>query len=132
LPHKYPRRAGTRYREVNRPATFWATWPKGRLAAIQADEYGSFQTHPLKISGRKLVLNFETERAGEVRIEVARTLDGEPIPGLSFADCDTLRGNSPGHIVTWRGQSDLGGDTEDGIVLRFQVQLAKLYSFEIS
>lgn len=63
LPHKYPRRAGNRHREVNRPTTFWATWPKGRLSAIQAEEYGSFQAHQLKIRGRKLLLNFETKRA---------------------------------------------------------------------
>ena len=131
LPHKYPRRAGNRYREVNRPTTFWATWPKGRLSAIQAEEYGSFQTHQLKIRGRKLLLNFETKRAGEIRIEVARTPDGEAVPGLSFDDCDTLRGDSRSHVVTWRGQSNLG-DSKENIVFRFQLRLAKLYSFESS
>lgn len=145
LPHKYPRRAGQRYREIDRPVTFWALWPRGRLSAIEANGYGVFETPPLKIAGKRLVLNVQTKRAGEVLVEVARAsrVESRPgtavspsarppvggLPGRSFVDCDPIRGDSLAHTVTWRGKSEIG--VQEDIVFRFRMRMAKLFSFEI-
>ena len=131
LPHKYPRRAGELYRQNNRPTAFWAWWPKGRLAAIEADQEGAFTTPQLTFEGRKLVLNLKTRRAGEVRIEVVRGSSEEAIPGHTFDDCDPIHGDSMERTVTWRGGSDLGHRKHEPVRLRFQVRQAKLFSFEI-
>jgi hypothetical protein len=135
LPHKYPRREGMPSGQV-----FWATWPKGRLACIEAQETGAFATHLLRTDGRKLALNVQTQRAGEVRVEVAVKGAGlggisggltEPVPGRSFQDCDPICADSLAHTVTWRGQADLGHPEGAPIALRFRMRAARIFAFEV-
>ena len=64
VPHKYPRGAWN-----YRPGL--AVWPKGRLAAIVADEDGFFNTTAVVSPGSRLLINAVTDRAGEILIEAA-------------------------------------------------------------
>lgn len=122
VPHKYPRTEPL-------GAIAYAYWPKGRLAALEAPEIGEFSTIPLLFKGRKLLLNFETKRAGEILVEVANS-EGQTLPGRSFSDADPLNGNAFNQSVTWRGEADLGHKTNQPVILRFRMRAAKLFAFE--
>jgi hypothetical protein len=119
FPHKYPRFG--RMGQVG-----LAAWKRERLVALQADEEGEFHTQSLRLSGDKLFLNFETKPAGYIKVEVTDAV------GRSLDDCDPLIGDQLKAAVTWHGQNSLGVPAARGVVLRFHLRAAKLYSFEVS
>ena len=125
MPHKYPR-----YQDWGGGMGF-ATWPKGRLAALEADQDGAFWTLRMIPCGRTLVLNAEVLRAGYLKIAVCDA-EGEPLPGRGLADCDSMEGDHERRTVTWNGQSDLGGAEGQKIMLHFQLSHAKIYTFEFA
>jgi hypothetical protein len=118
LPHKYPRFG--RMGQVG-----FAAWKQERLVALEAAEEGEFHTQSLLVSGNRLLLNFQAKPAGHIKVEVA------DVAGRSLADCDPLVGDQHKAVVTWRGQSSLGVQSNRDLVLRFQLRAAKLFSFEI-
>jgi len=120
VPHKHPRHPPL-------GALAWATWPKGRLVALQAPTQGSFSLWPLKFTGRNVHLNFKTSLAGFVKVE-AVSHDGKILH--SFDDCDFLIGDHIDRKVTWKGQSDLGHAEGTSVTLKFRLQNAELYSVE--
>lgn len=133
VPHKYPR-----YMPLGQIG--FATWPRERLAALEATGTGGFTTPQLIFTaGSRLRLNLETQRAGEVLVEVAEA-EGLPKPvpqseeaafsGFSFEECDPICGNLPAQTVTWRGQSDLSALAGKPISLRFRMRAAQLFSFQ--
>ncbi|MBI5292101.1 MAG: hypothetical protein HY872_09515 [Chloroflexi bacterium] len=131
VPHKYPR-------SMPLGKMGFATWPAGRLAALEAPGTSSFTTPQLVFSGNHLCLNLETRRAGEVLVEVAEAegspkpvpqAEGQAVPGLSFADCDPICGDLPAHTVTWRGNADLSALAGKPVSLRFRLRAASLYAF---
>ena len=119
-PHKHPRRVP--YGKLG-----WAVWPKGRLVALRAAEYGEFRLQPLRVKGRTARLNFTASIGGLVQVEVIGA-DGAPVPGRSFADCDPLTGDEPDREVTWRGQPHLGILDDQPVELRFRLRSAELYA----
>jgi len=132
VPHKYPR-----FMPLGQIG--FATWPKERLAAVETDDRGGFTTPQFVIKGNQLRLNVETQRAGEVLVEVAEAeglpkpvpqAEGPAFQGFSFADCDPIYGNLHSHIVTWQGKSDLGSLAGKPISLRFRMRAAKIFAFE--
>ena len=125
FPHKYPRNRAT---FVNRRFNAYAVWSRERLAALQAVEKGSFATFPLLLQGRKLRLNVQTEVAGEILVEVVGDNTdalGKPLPDRSFSDGDPITGDHLDHIVTWKGEDDLGYESGHPVVLRFLLKAAK-------
>jgi hypothetical protein len=122
FPHKYPR--GKR---VSDSGT--AVWPKGRLMAIEAVGQGYFVTPAFLAPGEKLRINALTSRVGEIRIEVA-DLEGKPIPGRSFADSNPIIGDQYRTPVTWKGGDTLGVKTREPVLLRFQINKAKIYGLD--
>ena len=118
LPHKYPR-GQLRY------STGYAFWPKGRIVALEAEEYGQFTTTALATGGgRKLRINAVTKRAGSIRVEVA----GQA--GRSIADCKPIIGDHYRTVVSWNGQDDLGHKENAAVVLRFQMNKARIFGLE--
>jgi hypothetical protein len=121
-PHKYPRGA-------------WgydpglATWPKGRLIALEAPELGEFTTVAFVPPGKKLKINALTERAGRITVE-ACDVDAKPLPGRSFADAVPIIGDQFRTPVTWKGGNDLVLKDREPVVLRVKMDHAKLFSFE--
>jgi len=122
VPHKYPR---------TKPlgAIAYAWWPKGRLAALEAVEEGEFSTPLLIFSGRRLLLNVQTKKAGQVLVEVADN-QGRPLPGRSFSDADPINGDFFDFPVSWKAETDLGDISGQPVVLRFRMKGARLFSFE--
>lgn len=122
-PHKYPRGS----EPFGAPG--WATWPTGRLCAIEADERGEFATPSLLFDGRELSLNLETREAGQVVIELQDEA-GNPLPGHAFADADPIVADSLERRVTWGGDANVGEFAGKPISLAFRLCNAKLFAFE--
>jgi hypothetical protein len=123
VPHKYPRGGGP----IGTPG--WATWTKGRLCAIEAEDRGEFATPSLIFEGRELVLNVETRDAGEMLLEI-QDETGEPIPGYRFADADPIAGNHLDRRVTWRGTAAIGNLAGRPVSLAFRLRSTRLFAFE--
>ena len=123
FPHKYPR-GQWRYQ----PGLL--VWPKGRLIALEAEDRGEFSTVAFMPPGRKLLTNCLTQRAGSILVEVAGRSGGEPLPGRSFAECDPIIGDRFRHPVTWKGESDLGFEAGNPVLLRFRLEKAAIYCLD--
>lgn len=117
LPHKFPR-----WVPVGQVGL--ALWGKERLSALCADGEGEFYTIPFVPPGRKLFLNFETEGAGWVRVEVVGR------DGYTLDRCDRLTGDQLKAPVTWQGMDEVPTGKDGAVVLRFRLNAAKLFSFE--
>lgn len=121
-PHKYPR--GAWGYDVG-----LATWPKGRLVALEAPEDGEFATVAFLPPGRKLLINAVTERAGSIQIEVC-DIDGKPLPGRTFDDAEPIVGDQYQTLVKWKGGEDLGVKDGEAVILRVRMDKAKLFGFD--
>ncbi len=122
VPHKYPR--GKFHFQ-----TGLLLWPKGRIVGLDAEQTGEFATVAIKPPGRKLRINALTQRAGSIRVELAG-MNGRPLPGHSFAEADPIIGDVAGQPVTWNKQDDIGVQPEQGVILRFRMDRARLYGLE--
>jgi hypothetical protein len=131
-PHKYPRWPG-----VNRVTTGWSWWPKGRLAAVVADEQGEFSTFKMPMLGKQLRLNARTARAGEIRVGLSRKAGGGALEDVIIEEkdrsvdvCDPINGDSHAHVVSWKGQADIGTPAGSEFSLHFKLRKAELFGFE--
>lgn len=131
IPHKYPGRDLS-----TRTGLFpgvpesigYATWPKGRLVAIECGDAGFFATVGIVPPSDKMRLNASIRPAGHIKVS-AGILGAGPIAGRGFEDADPLTGDGLHMPVTWRGEEGLnhGGAP---VVLRFQLRHAKLFGLE--
>lgn len=122
-PHKFPR-AG--FVEGNQGV---ARWKADRLSAIEAESEGSFTTPYLRLLGSKIILNVQTARTGEVRVELCDR-DLQPLPGCSVLDCDPIVGDHVAFTVTWKGNSNV--PTLDNSSARIRVQMRSTKIFALS
>ena len=109
------------------------------LAALRLDGFvsvepigqdGSFTTKPLEVAGRKLELNLDA-RGGAVSVEVLGPF-GEPITGFRRNDAVAIQDvDDLGAQQHWDGREDLGGLVGRTVRLKFYLQNAKLYAFQI-
>ena len=120
VPHKHPRRPPL-------GALAWAWWPRNRLVALEAETVGYFALFPLQFSGRTVRLNFRSSPAGYVKVEASGP-NGQILPARSFNDCDVLSGDELDHLVTWRGETDLGHADGSPVTIRFRLRTAELFS----
>jgi len=101
----------------------------GFMSLQAKSQPGDVLTKLLRFSGQSLQLNFRTEAAGSIRVEV-QSADGLPLPGLSLADCEKLQGDAIKKVVTWKsGKTPAIADGQP-VRLRFQLQEADLYSMK--
>lgn len=132
-PHKYPRWTGDAKQTAG-----WAWWQRGRLGAVVADELGEFYTFKAPILGRQLRLNADIARAGEIRVGLASKAGSGPMEDVIIEEkdrsadlCDPISGDSGAHVVSWKGQSDIGrGPNDAGYSLHFKLRKARLFGFE--
>ena len=102
------------------------------FASLQAGAAGgSMTTKPLTFTGGRLVLNFATSAAGEVRVGLVGA-DGEPIPGFGPADCRPLIGNEVEREVAWAGGADVGRFAGRPVRLIVQLKDADVFSFRFA
>ncbi|NPV47145.1 MAG: hypothetical protein HPY69_09295 [Armatimonadetes bacterium] len=98
------------------------------FAAVQAG-YGGGEmvTQPLRFSGSRLVLNYATSAAGEVRVEL-QDAAGQPLPGFALEECAPIVGDEIEREVAWRGGPDVAALAGQVVRLRFALKDAELYS----
>jgi hypothetical protein len=90
---------------------------------------GEVLTKLIRFSGQSLQLNFQTAATGSLRVEV-QSADGSPLPGLSLADCEELRGDDIAKVVTWKSGRTVGVAAGQPVRLRFQLQDADLFAMK--
>lgn len=88
---------------------------------------GEMITKPFTFNGEKLHLNFATSAAGDIRIEI-QDANGQPIPGYSLADSQTLIGNEIERVVAWKNGEDVSQLIGEPIRLRFVMKDADLFA----
>jgi hypothetical protein len=131
IPHKYPGRDISQRKGLFpgvEGVSGLATWPKGRLVALQCDEEGEFATVAMVPPGDRIRLNASVLPTGYIRVAVG-IFDGGQIKGRAFADADRFVGDGLAMPVTWKGEANMkhGGKP---VILRFQMRQAKLYGVE--
>lgn len=98
------------------------------LASLRADyDGGEMVTRPLRFRGSRLVINFATSAAGDVRVEI-QDAAGTPIPAHALADAREQIGNEIERVVTWKEGSDLAALAGRPIRLRFVMKDADLFA----
>jgi hypothetical protein len=89
---------------------------------------GSCVTAPVKVEGRKLVLNVDTGALGNLRVGLFDA-SGAALAEFSAAQCEVLRTNSTHAVVSWKGRDDLASIEGKTVRLALAGSRAKLYGF---
>jgi hypothetical protein len=104
---------------------------RDRYVARQAGTKGGTLTTPLVTldDNKKLTLNADATD-GELRVQI-RDAAGEPIPGLTFADCRSIKDDSLNAPVQWQTKSlvDVAGKP---VRLEFAFKNASLFAFDLA
>lgn len=88
---------------------------------------GELVTKLLTFTGNKLILNFSTSAAGDIKVEI-QDENGSPMPGYKVEDCDPIFGDSIERVVKWKNAPPLSSLDGKAIRLRFVLKDADLYS----
>ena len=93
------------------------------------EKEGVLTTHPLIFQGNRLTVNAAASE-GRLAVEV---LDegGSPLPGYGREECRLGAFDSTRQKVTWRGKSNLSALRGQPVRLRFYVEKADLYGFQV-
>ena len=100
----------------------------GFVSARAGEEGGELITKPILFTGNQLVLNFETGKKGNIRVEL-QDVKGRPIPGFSLAEAKGMAGDSIEQAVTWRKGRDVSSLAGVAVRIRIVLTEADLYSF---
>ena len=85
-------------------------------------------TRPITFTGSRLLLNFATSAAGDVRVEI-QDGEGHPLPGYSLENAGELIGNEIERAYSWKASDDVSALAGKPVRLRFLLRDADLYSF---
>jgi hypothetical protein len=103
------------------------TVPRGRFASVRGGVAGGgVVTKGVTFAGKRLVLNYATSAAGEVRVEVL----GED--GTVLGASEPLFGDELDGVVSWRGGFELAKLTGQAVRVRFVVNDADVYAFRFA
>ena len=105
---------------------------RDRFICLSTDSNGGrFMTPLIRHRGRQLELNINCQGLGEAFVAI---LDehGRPIEGFAREDCDPVDLNQLCHIVTWRGNRDVGALAGRPIRLELSMRSARLYTFRFA
>ena len=128
------------------PAVGLCRLRKDRFVGHEAGtETGYLLTRQFVLEGNRLTINcdavappYRNELTG-IRVAVVQAPDlSKPlpqnetgVPGFTLEDCDPILTDNTEHVVTWKGNPDLGPLKGKPVYLRFQMQHAVLYGFTI-
>ncbi len=132
IPHKYPGRDFAKRQGLfpGVPSVSgMATWPKGRLVALECAEEGAFATVAVLPRGNRIRLNASVKPTGYIKVAVRRFGAGGDVPGRSCADADRLVGDGLALPVTWHGAAELNHEG-DPVIFRFELRQATLFGIE--
>ena len=109
-----------------------AIWKPNRLVALEAPLEGQFTTIERICQGEHLLLNFQTDRGGWVKVSLAQRPATPPAPAVeleeySMSDCDVLEGDEISKAVTWKGRSDLSTLKGRAVSVRIHIAKARLF-----
>jgi len=98
------------------------------FASVKAPyQGGEMITKKFIFKGSKLLINFRTSAAGEIRVEILDE-DGSPITDYSLDDSQVIIGNEIERVVSWKNGADVSCLIGKPIRLRFVAKDADLYS----
>ncbi len=106
--------------------------PEGFVSLDTGVRDGILVTRPFTSPGGELIVNVQCGQKGYFQ---AALLDsgGSEIPGYERSACDSFRGDSTKHVVTWSGKSQLPTKAlAKGIKLCVYSKNTQLYSFRIT
>ena len=124
----------------------YASIPIDRFCAMEATAGGRLITPPFEWPGGELALNADTRQSftshpahtnGSIRIEV-QDAEGAPLPGFSGDKAATFSGNTHCRcavndgIVHWPGENKPAALRGKGLRLQFDMQHARLFTFQAS
>ena len=105
---------------------------KDGFVSIQVDSSeGELLTKPFRFDGSILEINFTTQKAGNLRIEITDET-GKPIKGFSQEECTPLQGDNIAQIVSWKSGKNLCSLSGKPIRLKVSLKNANLYSFKFT
>jgi hypothetical protein len=90
---------------------------------------GELLTHPVVFDGGRLVLNFSSSAAGDIRVEM-QDANGHALDGFGLHDCDAIYGDDLARTVSWNGADDVSTLSGQPVRLRFALRDADLYSMQ--
>ncbi|MCC7192868.1 MAG: hypothetical protein IT444_08815 [Phycisphaeraceae bacterium] len=90
---------------------------------------GELVSHPLRFIGQKLLLNFATSAAGEIKVELQDDT-GEPLPGYRLEESVPLVGDYIEREVRWVGGTSVSTLTGRPTRVRFVMQDADLFAMQ--
>ena len=109
-------------------ATGLATLRLDGFVSLSAPGEGSVTTRLLRTPGGRLTVNARV--GGDLRAEILDG-DGNVIPGYGVQQCNSVRGDSLRHAVTWGTGSDLVPRRKAGLRVRFHLRDTDLYAFQL-
>ena len=114
----------------------WAIWKRHRLVALEAPLEGRVTTIPRICQGGELRLNFQTKRAGWIKVEIVTppiepVESIRPLEGFSADEADVLVGDELDKVVTWKGKGDLAALKGKQVAVRLHLARAKVFSMAI-
>jgi len=92
-------------------------------------DVGELVTHPLRFTGKELVINYSTSAGGSVRLEV-QDESGKPIPDFTLADSSNRVGDTIEQPFSWKKGSDILSLAGQPVRLRFVMQEADLFAIQ--
>ena len=92
---------------------------------------GEMVTRPFTFAGRELEINYRTGAAGYVRIEL-QDAEGEPVAGLTLADCPEIIGDEIGRVVAWKQGTDVSRLAGRPVRLRFVMKDADVFALRFA
>ena len=102
------------------------------FAALTADyEGGMIYTKPFIFSGERLVVNYASSAAGEVRFEI-QDKAGLPVPGYRLDQCLPIFGDEIERVVRWVDGSDVSRKQGEVVRLRVFLKDADLFAIKFS
>ncbi len=82
-------------------------------------------------SGDRLELNVDCSAGGHLNVEL-QSVDGQPQPGFTLADCDRIYHNHIRRTVTWKGQSSVSELAGKPVRVRIVMRDCRLYAFQFA
>lgn len=108
-----------------------ATWRRGGLVSLHAEQEGTLLTHHLLFRGQEIRINARTAAGGSIQAELLGD-GGGMIKSHNFAASDAFQGDAQDHVLTWNGSGDLSRFYGQMILLRLRLRRADLFSFRIA
>jgi hypothetical protein len=92
---------------------------------------GECRTHPVRFTGKRLLINYSTSAAGSVWVEI-QDASGVPIPGYTREEATEIIGDEIAREVSWKAGPDVGPLAGKPVRLRFVMKDADLYSLRFA